>query len=121
MPTGSGADGSSDERWARWVRVVEGRTPSFTAYRPKRIRALRKEGPEAAIDGKTVPGMGAEICSRWTGGAAAGSSGRTAGGTGWLDRRHADDVRGGGGGRERRPSVRPRVGHPRARPEERVA
>jgi len=44
----------------RWARVVEARTERDD-LRPKRVWVLRKEGREAAIDVKAVPGMGAEI------------------------------------------------------------
>jgi hypothetical protein len=42
------------------ARVVEARAERDD-LRPKRVWVLRKEGREAAIDVKAVPGMGAEI------------------------------------------------------------
>jgi hypothetical protein len=44
----------------RWARVVKARTERDD-LRPKRAWARRKEGREAQIDVKAVPGMGAEI------------------------------------------------------------
>ena len=45
---------------AWWARVVQARTERDD-LRPKRVWVLRKDGREAAIDVKAVPGMGAEI------------------------------------------------------------
>jgi hypothetical protein len=45
---------------ALWARVVEART-NREDLRPQRMWALRKDGREAAIDVKAVPGIGAEI------------------------------------------------------------
>jgi len=42
------------------ARVVQARTERDD-LRPKRVWVLRKEGREAAIDVKAVPGIGAEI------------------------------------------------------------
>jgi hypothetical protein len=60
----------------RWARVVEARTERDD-LRPKRVWVLRKEGREAAIDVKAVPGMGAEIVLSDGSGARRGCSGRT--------------------------------------------
>ena len=43
-----------------WERVVQARTERDD-LRPKRVWVLRKDGREAAIDVKAVPGIGAEI------------------------------------------------------------
>jgi hypothetical protein len=43
-----------------WARVVQARTERDDP-RPQRIWVLRKDGREAAIDLKAVPGIGAEI------------------------------------------------------------
>jgi hypothetical protein len=48
----------NDAAW--WARVVQARTERQDLL-PKRVWALRKGGHEAAIDLKTVPGVGAEI------------------------------------------------------------
>jgi hypothetical protein len=43
-----------------WARVVQARAERDD-LRPKRVWVLRKDGREAAIDVKAVPGLGAEI------------------------------------------------------------
>jgi hypothetical protein len=43
-----------------WARVVHARTERDD-LRPQRVWVLRKDGREAAIDVKAVPGIGAEI------------------------------------------------------------
>jgi hypothetical protein len=43
-----------------WTRVVQARTQRDD-LRPHRVRALRKDGSQAAIDVKAVPGIGAAI------------------------------------------------------------
>jgi hypothetical protein len=43
-----------------WARVVQARAERDD-LRPKRVWVLRKDGREAAIDVKAVPGVGAEI------------------------------------------------------------
>jgi hypothetical protein len=43
-----------------WARVVQARTEPDD-LRPQRVWVLRKDGREAAIDVKAVPGIGAEI------------------------------------------------------------
>jgi hypothetical protein len=43
-----------------WARVVQARTEHDDLL-PKRVWALQKDGHEAAIDVKAVPGIGAEI------------------------------------------------------------
>jgi hypothetical protein len=43
-----------------WARVVQARTERDD-LRPKRVWVVRKDGREAAIDVKAVPGIGAEI------------------------------------------------------------
>jgi hypothetical protein len=43
-----------------WARVVQARAERDD-LRPKRVWVLRKDGREAAIDVKAVPGIGAEI------------------------------------------------------------
>ena len=48
----------NDAAW--WARVVQARTERDD-LRPKRAWVLRKEGREAAIDVKAVPGIGAEV------------------------------------------------------------
>src|SRR5215203_6477809 len=48
----------NDAAW--WARVVEARTER-DHLRPTRAWVLRKEGREAAIDAKAVPGIGATI------------------------------------------------------------
>jgi hypothetical protein len=48
----------NDAAW--WARVVQARTERDD-LRPKRVWVLRKDGREAAIDVKAVPGIGAEI------------------------------------------------------------
>jgi hypothetical protein len=48
----------NDAAW--WARVVQARTERDD-LRPKRVWVLRKDGREAAIAVKAVPGVGAEI------------------------------------------------------------
>jgi hypothetical protein len=48
----------NDAAW--WARVVQPRSERDD-LRPKRVWVLRKDGREAAIDVKAVPGIGAEI------------------------------------------------------------
>jgi hypothetical protein len=43
-----------------WARVVQARTQHGDLL-PQRVWALRKDGHEAAIDRRAVPGVGAEI------------------------------------------------------------
>jgi hypothetical protein len=66
----------NDAAW--WARVVHARTER-DGLRPHRVLALRKDGHEAAIDLKAVPGPSARSsCSRWTASCARrGCSART--------------------------------------------
>jgi hypothetical protein len=66
--------------------------------RPQRVWALRKDGHEAAIDLKAVPGIGAEIVLTVDGEMRKTRLFRChqAGGAGRRDGGHADDVRGQG-------------------------
>jgi hypothetical protein len=43
-----------------WARVVHART-QYADLLPQRVWALRKDGHEAAIDLRAVPGVGAEL------------------------------------------------------------
>jgi hypothetical protein len=48
----------NDAAW--WARVVQARTHHDDLL-PQRVWALRKDGHEAAIDLRAVPGIGAEL------------------------------------------------------------
>jgi hypothetical protein len=48
----------NDGAW--WARVVQARTECYD-LRPQRVWTLRKDGHEAVIDLKAVPGVYAEI------------------------------------------------------------
>ena len=48
----------TDAHW--WARVVQARTDHADLL-PQRVWALRKDGHEAAIDLRAVPGVGAEV------------------------------------------------------------
>jgi hypothetical protein len=48
----------NDAAW--WARVVQARTERDD-LKPNRVWVLRKDGREAAVDVKAVPGIGAEI------------------------------------------------------------
>jgi hypothetical protein len=58
MITTSVGERMNDAAW--WARVVRARTERDDLL-PKRVWVLRKDGREAAIDVKAVPGIGAEI------------------------------------------------------------
>ena len=78
---------------AWWARVVEARTERDD-LRPKRVWVLRKDGREAAIDVKAVPGIRAEIVLSVDGAAQDAAVPVTrAGGTGRRDCRHAGNLR----------------------------
>ena len=80
----------------RWARVVEARTERDD-LRPKRVWVLRKDGREAAIDVKAVPGIRAEIVLS-VDGAAQDAAVPVTRGAGRRNRGHADDVWKGGVG-----------------------
>ena len=48
----------TDAHW--WARVVQARTQHADLL-PQRVWALRKDGHQAAIDLRAVPGVGAEL------------------------------------------------------------
>jgi hypothetical protein len=81
----------NDAAW--WARVVQARTERDD-LRPTRVWVLRKEGREAAIDVKAVPGIGAEIVlsvdGQWRKDEAVPIA--RAGGTSRRDCGHADGV-----------------------------
>jgi hypothetical protein len=82
----------NDAAW--WARVVQARTER-DGLRPHRVLALRKDGHEAAIDLKAVPGIGAEIVLTVDGELRKTRLFRftRAGGTGRRDCGRADDLR----------------------------